>query len=134
MRKGYRMPWTPQARKQVSRKYPAGFKKEGQVSGGIAHVVEWIIVEILSLSASIAQLALLVARRWMYIDLFAAHTNFWKHPIPQLVPPIGPSNETPTRFLHTEDKKESYFVYRGSLGHPLPASQVEANTLSITIR
>ena len=56
MRKGYRRPWAPQDRKEISRKDAPGFRR-GMVSGGIDQVFDGWIVEFPSLSAPVAQLA-----------------------------------------------------------------------------
>ena len=49
--------------------------------------------------------ALFVARRSIYFDLFAALLNFGITPPPKWHPPYVNAHETPTKFLHPEDKK-----------------------------
>ena len=80
----------------------------GVVSGGVSQVFEWMNVEIPSLFASVAQstsqLFLLLVGPFIYSDLFAALPNLGKTP-PKWHSPYVNAHETPTRFLHPEDKK-----------------------------
>jgi hypothetical protein len=78
-----------QDRKQVFRKHAPGLRSGMGLLGFIAQVLEWIIVEILCLSASVAQVTspvLSVALRWMYIDLFGADTSPWENTFPNCYP------------------------------------------------
>lgn len=106
MRKGYRWPWIPQDRKEVFQKYVLDLEG-GRVSGGIAQVFEWMIIEFPSISAPVVQLTsplslLLVGP--LTVTCFPLFLTLEEH-YPQVAPPYVNAHEALTRFLHLEDKK-----------------------------
>ena len=81
---------------------------EGWVSGGIAPVSEWVIVEIPCLSASVTQLAsdlslLLVSSSLPGLPLPLTLEEL--HPLMRHVSSYVNGHKTPTRLLRSGDKK-----------------------------